>query len=148
MCLLVPGHKAPPRSWLKDPDQIMIAESFVLDIPDDEDTSRTSWDVFSSQLAGLIASLQFLEQIPDSNILIVDDTGTSTAAAILAAYFIIRKQYRLCDIIEKCVDARPSIAMSLSLRRGLDQLQRTMDDKKMKRLDNKVRNSVVLSVRF
>lgn len=148
MCLLVPGHKAPPRSWLQDPDQIMIAESFILDIPDDEDTSRKSWETLTEQLTTLVASLQFLEQVPGSNILIVDDTGTSTAAAILAAYFIIRKQYRLADIIAKCVEARPSTAISLSLRRGLDQLQRTMDEKKIKRLNSKVRNSVVLSVGF
>ena len=84
----------------------------------------------------------------DAQILLCDPTGISTAAALMAAYFIVQKQYRLEHILEACSIARPKIAVSLSLRRGLDQLQRSLDEKKMKRYNAKVRNSVAMSVGF
>jgi protein-tyrosine phosphatase len=81
-------------------------------------------------------------------VLICDPTGISTSAALMCAYLMIRKQVRMEDFIAVCAERRPSVSMSLSMRRGLDQLQRTMDEKKMKRLDAKVRNSTMLSVGF
>ena len=84
----------------------------------------------------------------NSNILICDPTGISTAAGILSSYFIIRKLYRLEDIMKVMTDVKPNACMSLSLRRGLDQLQRSIDEKKLKRLNDKVRTSEILSIGF
>ncbi len=50
--------------------------------------------------------------------------------------------------MEQCLAARPGISISISLHRGLDELQQIMDTKKLKRLDKQVRHSTVLSLGF
>ena len=47
-----------------------------------------------------------------------------------------------------CMDARPSVRLSLSLRRGLEEMEVTMDRKRIDRLNNRVRNSDMLSIHF
>ena len=47
-----------------------------------------------------------------------------------------------------CVNARPSVSMSMSLRRGLEVMQRSIDDKRLKRLRAKVRTAQSGSIAF
>ena len=47
-----------------------------------------------------------------------------------------------------CQEARPIIDISLSMRRGLELLQRSLEEKKMKRLNDRVRQSPSLSCAF
>jgi hypothetical protein len=46
------------------------------------------------------------------------------------------------------VDVRPSVSVGASVRKGLDQFQKIMDDKVLKRLDTRLRNSNVVSSAF
>ena len=52
------------------------------------------------------------------------------------------------DGLKICQDARPVVDLSLSLRRGLEVLQRTIEEKKLKRLTERVRNTTALSIAF
>ena len=47
-----------------------------------------------------------------------------------------------------CSEARPIIDISMSMRRGLELMQRGLEERKMKRLDDRVRNSTSMSVAF
>lgn len=57
-------------------------------------------------------------------------------------------QLRVKDVIALAEKVRPSCRISLSLRRGLDQLQKSLDDKVLSRLGEKLRNSNVMSCAF
>ena len=89
-----------------------------------------------------------LMKVGDAEILIVDPTGKSTSAALLAVALLMRYQYKVTDTLAACAVARPQLKISLSLRKGLEMTQRTHDEKKLKRLDAKIRNAVILSGGF
>jgi hypothetical protein len=57
-------------------------------------------------------------------------------------------QVKVAKGVEMCAQARPIIDMSLSMRRGLELLQRGLEERKMKRLNDRVRNSTSMSVAF
>lgn len=57
-------------------------------------------------------------------------------------------QIKVAKGVEMCATARPIIDISLSMRRGLEVLQRGLEERKMKRLNDRVRNSTSLSVAF
>jgi hypothetical protein len=52
------------------------------------------------------------------------------------------------DAVDMCRVARPAVDISLSLRRGLELMQRGLEEKKLKRLNDRVRKSTALSVAF
>lgn len=126
----------------------MESTSIIIDINDDEDVSRNSWDLLQEQLPSILAILNNIDDLDNCNLLICDNTGISTSASVLCAYLIIYKNIRLEEFIDICKEKRPSVNISLSMRRGLDQLQLSLDDKKLKKLNNKVRNSAMLSIGF
>lgn len=47
-----------------------------------------------------------------------------------------------------CIEARPVTELSISLTRGLEMLEVGLNAKKLKRLNNRVRNSTALSIAF
>jgi len=55
---------------------------------------------------------------------------------------------RVKDVIATVESIRPSSRLSLSMTRGLDQLQKSVDDKVLSRLGEKLRNSNVMSCAF
>jgi hypothetical protein len=55
---------------------------------------------------------------------------------------------RVKDVIAKVESIRPSVRISLSMRRGLEALQKSIDDKVLSRLGEKLRNSTVMSCAF
>ena len=55
---------------------------------------------------------------------------------------------RVKEVIAKVESIRPSSRLSQSMLRGLDQLQKSVDDKVLARLGEKLRNSNVMSCAF
>jgi hypothetical protein len=84
----------------------------------------------------------------DAQVLIVDPTGRGTGPALLAVALLLRYQTPITASLATIAVARPALRMSRSLRRGLETLQMDFNDKKMKRLDAKIRHAVVLSNGF
>lgn len=60
----------------------------------------------------------------------------------------ITQKNKIKEGVEFCRVARPVVDISLSLRRGLEVMQRGLEEKKLKRLNDRVRNSTALSVAF
>jgi len=84
----------------------------------------------------------------DAEILICDAGGNSTPASLLAVVMLMRYQQKITETLAACAVARPPLKVSLSLRKGLELTQRAVDEKKLKRLDAKIRNAVILSGGF
>jgi hypothetical protein len=63
-------------------------------------------------------------------------------------FYLVCLQVKVAKGVEMCATARPIIDMSMSMRRGLELLQRGLEERKMKRLNDRVRNSTSMSVAF
>ena len=81
-------------------------------------------------------------------LLICDKSGYSTSAAIYCAWQLLIHQVRVEDSVEVTTHARPSVAMSMSQRRGLEIMQRTLDEKRLQRMRDKLRDAKILSNAF
>ena len=57
-------------------------------------------------------------------------------------------QVRIKEAVAMCVEARPVVQLSPSLQRGLEQLEHLLDEKKLKRLRDRVRESPIMSMAF
>ena len=80
----------------------------------------------------------------DAEILICDPSGLSTAPAVLAVALLLRYQIPITKSLGAIAVARPALKMSKSLRRGLETIQGEFNDKKLKRLDAKIRHAKVI----
>ena len=132
--------------WLKGDETCKILTKIV-DTYDD-DASSAGWDEFAGALPVIATHLTDIMKRGDSEVLLCDPTGKSTAAALLAITLLMRYQYKTVDTLAKCAVARPNLSVSLTLRKGLELTQRQVDEKKLKRLDAKIRNAVILSGGF
>lgn len=61
---------------------------------------------------------------------------------------VIKYQIRVQIALEMVMEARPTCSLSHSMHRGLEQLQKKMDDKVLRRLCDKTRKSVAISTAF
>lgn len=55
---------------------------------------------------------------------------------------------RVKAVIAKVESIRPSVKISLSMRRGLETLQKSIDDKVLLRLNERLRSTNVMSCAF
>jgi hypothetical protein len=81
-------------------------------------------------------------------LLICDETGQSLSPALLAMILLMKFQIRIPDTIACMKLCRPSINIRHKILRGLDQLQQLNDQKVLKRLQAKLRGTLVNSVAF
>ena len=131
--------------WLKDDDECKHFVQLV-DV-DDDDATDASFLEFKNTISGTLTHLLSLLK-GDAEILICDPSGKSTGAALLSIALLFKLQISIADSLAATCIARPAVQMSRSLRRGLEKIQMDFNEQKMKRLDAKIRNAVVLSNGF
>lgn len=61
---------------------------------------------------------------------------------------MLKYQVRATDSLKHCETLRPRVNVTQSVVRGIQQMQKAMDDKILARLDAKLRHSNVLSSGF
>ena len=122
----------------------------------DDDETEASWEAMKE------ISQSFLQFLDDSkiasmhssvgdkggSILICDPTGVSISAGVLCMYLLLRNQTKIMDSLCVLTEARPYIEISLSLKRELEMLTRSLDEKKLKRLADRLKNSTSMSIAF
>jgi protein-tyrosine phosphatase len=114
---------------------------------DDEDETDTSWLALLQILSDFTAVLA--RAIDDGgNVLVCDPTGFSTSAALVSAFLLLKYQLRVSESEELCVQARPSVYMSVSHKKGLRSMQDRLDKLKLTRLDCRLRTSPIVSIAF
>jgi len=132
--------------WMKSDEHCRIFTKLT-DVSD-EDSTNASWEAFADVLPKLASHLKELMKKGDAEILICDASGNSTPASLFAVVMLMRYQQKITETLAACAVARPSLKVSMSLRKGLELTQRAVDEKKLKRLDAKIRNAVILSSGF
>jgi len=115
---------------------------------DDDDITTESWDNLSKYFPIIMVHLLRILRNGSATVLICDPTGDSLAPAITAAIMLLHSKIRIEDTIKNCGMSRPSVRLSGSMKRGLEELQATMDRKKLERLNAKIRHSEYLSIKF
>jgi len=118
---------------------------------EDDDITDESFLVFNENLPELLSYLFEIINTSETNrvsILICDDTGVSTSPALLSVLLLLKYQIRISETIKSCEKLRSSCNICKSLRRGLEKIQKTLDEKKIKRLNNKLHDTTVLSTNF
>lgn len=81
-------------------------------------------------------------------ILIADETCFNIAPAIFTVIMMLKYQLRATDSLKHCESLRPRVNVTQSIVRGIQQMQKAMDDKVLARLDAKLRHSNVMSLGF
>ena len=145
VCMPTVDAKPTNIDWLKDDEH---CQHFVCLVDaEEQDKSPDSWNALEDKLPLLVKHIGALVKNGGTSILLCDPQG-NTSITVLAALLLVTQQVRVSDTLAACGVARPSMRLSLSLRRGLENLQRTVDDKKKKRQQKKVQHSKILSNAF
>ena len=146
ICLSTIDNKPRNLDWLKDDDNCKHHVTLV-DV-DDEDMTTASWQTLEEKMPSLVRHINELFKRGGVSILICDPSGNSTSITIVTVVLLLRYQTRIEEMLASCGEARPSMKLSTSLRRGIENLQRKLDEMKLKRLAKKVQHSVILSQAF
>ena len=113
----------------------------------DDDTTTASWDSLILKLPEMI---RFVDKAMDEKreLLITDDSGVSTSMALVIVHILIKRRIRLEPAIQHLRKVRRQAKLSESHFIGLKELQQELDQRKLDRLEDRLRTSAVLSVGF
>ena len=141
-----PKRKFAKHLWLKDNDQDIKWMTTQVQAKDD-DTTPASWENMLTKLPEMI---RFLDMAMDEGreLLITDDSGISTSMALVIVHILIKRRIRLDPAIEHLTKVRRQSKLSESMYLGLRELQDELDQRKLDRLEDRLRTSAVLSVGF
>jgi hypothetical protein len=68
--------------------------------------------------------------------------------AVFAGYNLLKRATPVADTLAQVREARPRMGLSQSMLRGLKQLEDGLLEKQRKRLDRRMRQSVMISMAF
>jgi hypothetical protein len=131
----------------QDKDQHFQLLPLILDL-DDDDRGEDSWNEFTAHMQMLVISVAEAVGGEENTLLIIDETGDNLSAAVFCSFMLLKKQVRIESAVSMCTSARPSVSISMSIRRGLEKLQRTLDEKRLGRLRAKMRTAQSASIAF
>ncbi|GMH71338.1 hypothetical protein TrRE_jg6651 [Triparma retinervis] len=111
------------------------------------DDSNGDWDTLCTFLKD---SLTFLDDCVENGrtVLVHDDEGSNFATALLVIWMCTRKRVRVKDAVKYLAEIRREAVLSKGMARGVKKFQETLDTKKLKRLEQRLRNSDVVSIGF
>jgi hypothetical protein len=81
-------------------------------------------------------------------ILICDDTGNSISPALAMTYLLLKVQQRISDSMKVFTEARPRMEVGSKTLTGLHKLQQQYDERLLKRINQRMRGTVVTSCAF
>ena len=113
----------------------------------EKDDSSGDWDLLCTFLR---EGLEFVDEcLADGRtVLIHDDEGSNFATAFLAIWMCTRKRIRINDATKHLQEIRREGVLSAGMTKGLKKFQETLDTRKLKRLEERLRNSDVVSIGF
>ena len=81
-------------------------------------------------------------------VLVHCDTGTCVSYAVVLAYMLAHRRLRLKDSVEHLEQVRAQLALSLPMSLGLEDMQHSLDARKMRRLEDRLRKAPVMAIQF
>ena len=76
------------------------------------------------------------------------DRGVSYSFAVLLVYMMTKRRTRLADSVAHLQKIRREFELSQPLAVGLEQMEADFDARKMKRLENRLRESPIMAIQF
>ena len=128
----------------------MLAAAAAAANAEEEEEEQDPLADWSTLLAHLRPMMDFIDKCVDAKrkLLLHCDTGISTSFCVLLVYMLTKRRVRLSAAIEHVQKIRKQCALTEPLAAGLDEMQSEMDSRKLRRLEDRLRNSTVLSLGF
>ena len=152
--MLVPPPGEKPRTPLNamgvSTRGSMLAAAAAAAEAETEEEEQDPLADWSTLLAHLRPMMDFIDKCVDAKrkLLLHCDTGISTSFCVLLVYMLTKRRVRLSAAIEHVQKIRKQCALTEPLAAGLEEMQSEMDSRKMQRLNDRLRNSTVLSLGF
>ena len=123
--------------------------SHIVPILDEDGDANDNWDVLQTFIGEVFEYFK-VESVQHNpfRVLICDDNGSSLAPGMAATILLLREQIRIKDSIIHMTECRPRVDIGQRVLKGMDLLQRSIDDKVMKRLNQRLRGSIANSIAF
>lgn len=139
-------------NWLKKEQEIQL-QSYVVPVLDEDADSNDNWPALHEHIADIIQYVHRELQQSESeskpfHLLICDDNGRSLSPAVMSLLLLMKYQVRIKESLQSMEELRPHVEIGLHIRRGLDHIQQTMDNKHIQRLNDRLRGTVTTSVAF
>ena len=105
----------------------------------DDDRTERSWGELVLRLAQI---MEFIGQCIEQNrkLLICCDRGVSTGPVALIAYLLLKARFRIQTSLEHLQRIRREVKPSLSLWKGLEELEDSLSQKKLNRFDIRMKD--------
>jgi hypothetical protein len=107
-----------------------------------------TWNAVYEIIPQIIAPVKYLLENDAEKILICDRTGNCLAPIVVTIMMLIRCQIRDKESLKMCKEARPRVTPPRHMVRGLEKLQKHLDDKSLLKLNARLRKASSLSVAF
>lgn len=140
------GEKDPQTQWLEREAAIGGIEyytaTFKMLVDDKGETS------FQQLMLRLGPMLDFLTLCIDRNrkLLVCCERGVSTGPAVLCAFLLLKRGFKLTSVLEHLKTIRRQVELSPSLLRGLQGMEESLSKKKLKRLAARLHTSELLDL--
>ena len=94
--------------------------------------------------------IAYIDQCVDAKrkLLVHCDTGISASFCVLLVYMLTKRRVRLKQAIDHVIAIRRQVCLTEGLALGLEEMQAEMDGRKLKRLENRLRTSTIVSLGF
>jgi hypothetical protein len=114
---------------------------------DDSDESKVSWERLLIEMPRI---LRFIDRATKEKreLLIHDETGVSTSAAIVIMHMMVKRRLRRIEATERVKCFRREVLLSPSFEKGLKMFEERLERRRLERLEERLRNSSVFSIAF
>lgn len=116
------------------------------------DTSKcmddiTSWYAVAKELKTCI---NFIHEAIErkSTILVHCDLGVSTSYCVVLAYMMTKRRLRMKDSIAHLQTKRVQLKLNSVTKQGLEGMERSLDARKLRRLEDRLRKAPVMAIKF
>eukprot|EP00616_Rhizochromulina_sp_CCMP1243_P016132 CAMPEP_0118978076 /NCGR_PEP_ID=MMETSP1173-20130426/22829_1 /TAXON_ID=1034831 /ORGANISM="Rhizochromulina marina cf, Strain CCMP1243" /LENGTH=655 /DNA_ID=CAMNT_0006928241 /DNA_START=136 /DNA_END=2099 /DNA_ORIENTATION=+ len=137
LAIYAPRRRDPKHHWLQVEDHEIDVFQVEISAPDDAEGPE-AWGVVLRHLPRMLGFIdKCLAQ--GRELLIHDATGVSTGAGVVLAHALVKRRVRFEAALEHITAIRRQVKLSPSVRVGLEDLQEELDQRKLERLENRLR---------
>mmetsp|Transcript_11672 Transcript_11672/g.40071 ORF Transcript_11672/g.40071 Transcript_11672/m.40071 type:complete len:670 (-) Transcript_11672:71-2080(-) len=143
------GQKDPKLRWMADATETAGLERHEIVISADDTTSHDTASWYSLTIV-LKDCIDFVHDAIERKrvVLVHCDLGVCTSLCVVLAYMLTKRRLRLNSSLKHLEAIRPQLQLDIHLRRGLEAMERSLDARKLRRLEDRLRKAPVLALRF
>lgn len=146
---LLSGQKDPKLSWITFPENANNIEQceVYMSLREGDKDAVSTWYSLTSILKKCIDFIDYATK-QNHTVLVHCDSGHCTSPCIVVAYLMIKHGLRLDESIRYVKKVRPAVSLNSRTRLGLETMERSLDARKLKCLEDRLRKAPVLAIQF